>query len=110
MKDFLWGSNDNLVNWEKVCSPKEEGGLGVRNLTLRGKWLWKYGNEENALRRRIIDSKYGRRELEEWLNLWPPGTQQEFGDKLWSYLPFAILWTLWKTRNHRIFRQKPVEL
>ncbi|KAF5178633.1 hypothetical protein FRX31_031782 [Thalictrum thalictroides] len=48
--------------------------------------------------------------VEEWLNLWPPGTHQEFGSKVWSYLPYAVFWTLWKTRNHRIFRQKTVDV
>ncbi|KAF5178907.1 hypothetical protein FRX31_031506 [Thalictrum thalictroides] len=48
--------------------------------------------------------------VEEWLKLWTSGTQQEFGSKVWSYLPYAVFWTLWKTRNHRIFRQKTVDV
>lgn len=48
MRDFLWGGVDGenkiaWVRWEKVCRPKEEGGLGVRKLgkfnrALLGKW------------------------------------------------------------------------
>ena len=35
-RDFLWGSNDtqrktHLVRWERVCKPKDQGGLGIRN-------------------------------------------------------------------------------
>ena len=35
MRNFLWSSSSekkrsNLVNWEKVCVPKAEGGLGLR--------------------------------------------------------------------------------
>jgi hypothetical protein len=48
-RDFLWGGmNDDfkfhLVEWDKVCSPIDEGGLRIRNLrrfnqALLGKWL-----------------------------------------------------------------------
>jgi hypothetical protein len=36
-RDFLWGGmNDevkfHLVEWAKVCSPIDEGGLGIRNV------------------------------------------------------------------------------
>jgi hypothetical protein len=44
---FGGGKNDevkfHLVEWEKVCSPIDEGGLGIRNVrrfnqALLGKW------------------------------------------------------------------------
>lgn len=48
-RDFLWGGGEeafhyHLVAWDRVCVPKENGGLGVRslvtfNLALLGKWL-----------------------------------------------------------------------
>ena len=48
-RNFLWGSLEecfkhSLVAWEKVCSPLEMGGLGIRKLghfnqALLGKWL-----------------------------------------------------------------------
>jgi hypothetical protein len=36
-RDFLWGGmNDkfkfHLVEWDKVCSPIDEGGLGIKNM------------------------------------------------------------------------------
>ncbi|RVW65169.1 Alanine--tRNA ligase [Vitis vinifera] len=45
---FGWigeGKRDHLVRWDVVCKPKEIGGLGfgnisLRNLALLGKWLW----------------------------------------------------------------------
>jgi hypothetical protein len=50
--DFLWGGmNDDfkfdLVEWDKVCSPINEGGLGIRNMrrfnqALLGKLLWRF--------------------------------------------------------------------
>uniref|UniRef100_A0A2N9H3D8 Reverse transcriptase domain-containing protein n=1 Tax=Fagus sylvatica TaxID=28930 RepID=A0A2N9H3D8_FAGSY len=52
-RDFLWGGlgdevKHHLVSWDKVCAPKEVGGLGVRSLVLtnkalQGKWLWSRG-------------------------------------------------------------------
>ena len=57
-KDFLWsrvgeGKRDHLVIWDVVCSPKVKGSLGfgkisLRNLTLLGKWLWRYPMEGSA--------------------------------------------------------------
>jgi hypothetical protein len=48
-QDILWGGINEkfkfyLANWSKICSLKQTGGLGVRNLTkfnqvLLGKWL-----------------------------------------------------------------------
>ena len=67
-RDFLWGdSKIHLVGWDKVCAPKANGGLGIRKLTtfnkaLLGKWLWRFGKEEDRLWNRVVASKY----REEW--------------------------------------------
>lgn len=68
---FLWQGRteefkSHLVEWNKVCRPKEEGGLGLRpvklmNQALLGKWLWRFGEERDSLWRTIITSKYGSR-------------------------------------------------
>ena len=67
-RNFLWGeSKTHLVGWDKVCTPLENGGLGVRKLTtpnkaLLGKWLWQFRVEEIRLWRRVVALKFG----EEW--------------------------------------------
>ena len=63
-RDFLWGdSKTHLVGWDKICAPIANGGLGIRKLTtfnkaLLGKWLWRFGKEEDRLWRRVVASKY----------------------------------------------------
>ena len=50
-RNFLWCGEDIasgakcLVNWKQVCSPKQYGGMGVKDLALfskalRLRWLW----------------------------------------------------------------------
>ena len=64
-RDFLWGdSKTHLVGWDKVCASIANGGLGIRKLTtfnkvLLGKWLWRFGKEEERLWRRVVALKYG---------------------------------------------------
>ena len=68
-RNFLWGSSVVCfkypwVAWEKVCLPRELGGLGIRNLAsfnqaLLGKWLWRYSPETIHLWQRVIAMKYG---------------------------------------------------
>ncbi|RVX22980.1 putative ribonuclease H protein [Vitis vinifera] len=58
------GKKDHLVRWDVVCKPKEIGGLGfgnisLRNLALLGKWLWRYPREGSALWHQVILSIYG---------------------------------------------------
>jgi hypothetical protein len=54
----------HLANWKTICSPVPRGGLGIKNLmlfnkTLLGKWLWRFGQEENSLWRQVIVMQYG---------------------------------------------------
>ena len=68
-RNFLWANSGDkpkfhLVKWDTVCSPISSGGLGIRkirlfNEALLGKWPWRFGMEENALWRQVIELKYG---------------------------------------------------
>ncbi|WKA00162.1 hypothetical protein VitviT2T_018548 [Vitis vinifera] len=74
-REFLWlgvgeGKRDHLVSWDIVCKPKAIGGLGfgkiaLRNVTLLGKWLWRYPREGSALWHKVILSIY-RSHSNEW--------------------------------------------
>jgi hypothetical protein len=69
-KAFLWGgigdeAEFHLVKWNKICTSLHSGGLGIHNfiqfnLTLLGKWLWRYGREREreALWQLVIDAKF----------------------------------------------------
>jgi hypothetical protein len=68
-RKFLWGglSRKNKtcwVKWDDICKPKEEGGLGVRdlrlvNISLLTKWRWKLLCVENDVWKDVVVAKYG---------------------------------------------------
>ena len=54
----------DLVKWSEVVRPQLAGGLGLvdldlQNWSLLAKWWWRYGEEKDALWRRVMVSKYG---------------------------------------------------
>jgi len=65
---FLWAwERDHTliawVNWENVCKPLEEGGLGIRdtrmfNSALLAKWKWRLVSKEQGKWKDILASKY----------------------------------------------------
>jgi hypothetical protein len=70
-RDFLWDgpggeSKFHMVNWRTICSPFPRAGLGVKNIMFNkaflSKWLWRFMQEENFLRKQVFVEKYGSRE------------------------------------------------
>ena len=67
-RDFLWGSTDerkkmHMISWEKVCRPKDLGGLGLystkaRNLALLAKLNWRVMEDPNSLWANTLIAKY----------------------------------------------------
>lgn len=65
------------MSWQKVCSPKEMGGLGIKNLdlfnlSLLGKWRWRLLVEKCACWEHIIKFRYGELGRVEQLGKWSP--------------------------------------
>lgn len=66
--NFLWGGCDqkrkiHMVCWNKIKQRKDNDGLGVRgikemNSALLLKWWWRFGNEKDALWRKVVCAKY----------------------------------------------------
>lgn len=74
-RSFIWGDKESkkswhAIIWNTVCSPKEEGGLGMKNLEFMNdafilKLMWRIYAEPKALWAQVLLSKYelnGRRE------------------------------------------------
>jgi len=66
---FFWGYEEvrkiSWINWDTICSKKENGGLGVRrirecNLALLAKWCWRMMVENRSLWYRVLASRYGK--------------------------------------------------
>jgi len=66
---FLWGWGYEerkiaWLVWDKVCSPIEMGGLGIReigrfNVAFLTKWKWRTGVDDGGVWRDILESTYG---------------------------------------------------
>lgn len=73
-RSFLWGSRSvgdskrkrmHLIKWEKVCSSKQVGGLGLvplrlKNNSLLAKWWWRTYTERDRFWNRVLQEKYGK--------------------------------------------------
>ncbi|KAM6568819.1 hypothetical protein CsatB_016804 [Cannabis sativa] len=67
-RDFLWGVNGNrsklhMPSWEKVCLPKQFGGIGFRegkkwNMAMVAKHLWAISSKQDNLWVKLINSIY----------------------------------------------------
>ncbi|KAF8394774.1 hypothetical protein HHK36_020989 [Tetracentron sinense] len=66
-RNFLWGDTEtqkkvHMVNWEKVCTPKAKGGLGLKclsqvNSALLAKWGWQLLKDSTALWVKVLKNK-----------------------------------------------------
>lgn len=98
-KNFLWKGNETcksinyLVNWERVCFLKENGGLGIidlnrQNDALLTKWLCKIESNRDRLWSRTILSLHGISNPSQLISLQPKASF--FVNELAALLDFYI--------------------
>ena len=68
ISDFWWGDGIkgkpiHWVSWDKLCTNKEDGGMGFRqlksfNLALLAKQAWRIGTQTSTLLHQIYKDKY----------------------------------------------------
>ncbi|CAN1175298.1 Putative ribonuclease H protein At1g65750 [Linum perenne] len=97
IKNFVWGSSDearkvHLVAWETVCTPKEEGELGLKsarflNRAYMNKLAFKFLQEPEKLWVKVLQSKYFKETTGGAVNMvmgmTPP--QADRGDDEWVW-------------------------
>ncbi|GAU32181.1 hypothetical protein TSUD_68520 [Trifolium subterraneum] len=68
-RNFLWGGGMESrkvcwVSWDRICQPKDKGGLGIKNLehfnsSLLCKWKWRCLIDTNAPWKNLLNFRYG---------------------------------------------------
>ncbi|XP_057428997.1 uncharacterized protein LOC130722320 [Lotus japonicus] len=107
-RDFIWGSTVearkcHLINWSTICSPKSEGGLGLRDLhsinrAFMTKLAWNIKKSESSLWVSIFLAKYkfnprlGRVPI-------PKSTDSPTWKGICKAWPIADLGSLWRVGN-----------
>jgi hypothetical protein len=72
-RNFIWGGGTEdkrlcWVKWDQICRPKDEGGLGVKNLetfnrSLLSKWKWRFIQEGEAIWANLLQFRYSHLEI-----------------------------------------------
>ncbi|KAF5190019.1 hypothetical protein FRX31_020388 [Thalictrum thalictroides] len=42
--------------------------------------------------------------VEKWLLEWPQLHFSDFGKAVWKVVPYAVIWSIWRARNDKLFR------
>eukprot|EP00253_Pinus_taeda_P008637 PITA_08637 len=90
-RDFLWGSTETnrkwaLVKWDKVCKPKIQGGIGLRdpensNTIMNAKIWWQWVTNPDKLWAKIRRAKYANNRPQEELIRFTPTDR---GSLIWN--------------------------
>eukprot|EP00253_Pinus_taeda_P024910 PITA_24910 len=99
-RNFLWGKGEAkkkwaLVAWDKICKPRNHGGLGlddpeILRKALGAKLWWRWLKEPKAQWATIWKEKYA--------NSWPSEDHIRMDG--------FIIWNTWKENNNKIFKEK----
>ncbi|CAN1127408.1 Putative ribonuclease H protein At1g65750 [Linum perenne] len=97
IRNFIWGSTDeerktHLVSWERICAPKENGGLGLKlsrilNRAYMTKLAFNFFRDTDRLWVRILQSKYfkhsNQEAIEMIMGMSPPNPDR--GEDVWVW-------------------------
>ncbi|KAK1272795.1 hypothetical protein QJS04_geneDACA010838 [Acorus gramineus] len=117
---FFWsGASDVsskpcLVKWNKICTPKALGRLGVlelerMNKALLSKWLWKWVDSPNSLWVKLFRERYEGSSIGPGLPT--PSRQMSFLTKAWFALggggdfKSSLYWRLGNGHKARFWRE-----
>jgi hypothetical protein len=114
-RDFLWRDTDHkkkwaLVAWDKVCSPKRKGGLGLHNPQVTneayGEKLWWRWVKDNLIPwKKLWKAKYAPN-ISDQERIWFMGTRE--GSTIWNLAWRNKHWiqehSLWEVINSRTTR------
>lgn len=110
-RDFLWGNTEakkgtHLIAWDKLCRPKNEGGIGLRKASLMNQALfmkvgWGLISKRDTLWARTLRGKYGCR-----TDVIPKVGRRNCNSNLWTGV--CKVWnrvldnTNWKIGNNKL--------
>ncbi|CAN1164267.1 Putative ribonuclease H protein At1g65750 [Linum perenne] len=97
IRNFVWGSTDearrvHLVSWDRICTPKEDGGLGLKmakflNRAYMTKLSFIFFQEPDRLWVKVLQSKYFKESAAEIIDcvvgMLPP--KADSGEDLWVW-------------------------
>ncbi|CAN1837770.1 Putative ribonuclease H protein At1g65750 [Linum perenne] len=106
IRSFIWGSHNgerklHLLSWEKVCQPKDRGGLGIRsakemNFAFLMKLTWGLIQHFDALWVNVLKTKYLKhssnvlipRKSKRWSSCW------KGINETWPIFTGGLLWSI----------------
>eukprot|EP00253_Pinus_taeda_P028735 PITA_28735 len=109
-RDFLWGSSETnrkwaLVKWDKICKPKIQGGIGLRdpetsNTIMNAKIWWQWVTTQGKLWAKIWRAKYANNRPQEELIRFTPVDK---GSLIWNaakqHYQLIQKHSFWEIRN-----------
>ncbi|CAN1177039.1 Putative ribonuclease H protein At1g65750 [Linum perenne] len=118
IRSFIWGSLNgerkmHLMNWEKVCQPKECGGLGLRsakemNLAFLMKLTWGMIKAPDSLWASVLRTKYLKhtsnglvpKKSKRWSSTWKGMNES------WPIFTGGLFWSIHNGKRTNFWRER----
>jgi hypothetical protein len=125
-RNFLWGGGMEgnkmcWVSWDRICQPKEKGGLGIKNLELFNdsllcKWKWRCLVDREAPWYHLLQFRYGslagnllrqdgrigiKKASIWWRHIWRLGSEEDggwFGSNISNKIGDGVDINFWKDK------------